>query len=136
MSIRMLFRGPECIPLRWLRDTPSTHRRRLRPSVSGHRSPRLRLPGVENLAGVRRQLALAPWLALILSCLLFAAGHLYQGLTGLIIALVQGVYFGMLFLKLGNLHALAIAHALYNLTVLILTLYADILPLPGTFGMF
>ncbi len=65
---------------------------------------------------------LAPLPAVVLSTLLFASGHLYQGAAGLIVALAQGVYFGLLFLRRRRLHELALAHALYNLTVLVLTL--------------
>jgi membrane protease YdiL (CAAX protease family) len=69
-----------------------------------------------------RQLALPPWAAAALSTILFAAGHLYQGLSGFIVATVLGVCFALLFLRLRNLHRLAIAHALYNLAVLGATL--------------
>ena len=73
---------------------------------------------------------LAPLPAVGLSALLFASGHLYQGVAGLVVALAQGVYFSLLFLRWRSLHALALAHALYNLTVLVLTLLPTI-PLPA-----
>jgi hypothetical protein len=82
------------------------------------------------------ELALSPAVGLALSCLLFAAGHLYQGLAGLIVALVQGIYFGLIFIKTGNLHSIALAHGLYNLTVLLLTLFTDSLPIGLAMIMF
>jgi len=60
-----------------------------------------------------------------MSTLLFAAGHAYQGVSGLIVALIQGLYFAILFILLKNIHPLAIAHALYNTSVLIVSLFAD-----------
>jgi membrane protease YdiL (CAAX protease family) len=65
--------------------------------------------------------------ALPASCLLFAMGHLYQGPAGFLTALALGILFGLLFLRNRNLHPLAVAHALYNTTVLIASLM-----LPGT----
>lgn len=53
--------------------------------------------------------------ALALSSLLFAAGHAYQGPVGMLSAGLVGLVFGRAFLKGGSLHALAWAHALYNL---------------------
>lgn len=68
--------------------------------------------------------------AILLSTLLFASGHLYQGAAGLIVATAQGLYFGLVFTRSRNLHILALAHALYNLTVLLLTLWRNSV-LPG-----
>ena len=61
--------------------------------------------------------------ALGASCVLFALGHLYQGLGGFVTALCLGLLFGTLFLRSRNLHRLAIAHALYNTLVLAATLW-------------
>jgi hypothetical protein len=63
--------------------------------------------------GVRRAGAVA------VSTVLFALGHIYQGVLGIAVSLVIGALFGMLYVRRRNLHALAIAHALYNLTVLL-----------------
>ncbi|MBN1837650.1 MAG: CPBP family intramembrane metalloprotease, partial [Spirochaetales bacterium] len=57
------------------------------------------------------------------SCLLFALGHLYQGLSGFLTGLAIGTLFGVLFLRGRNLHPLAIAHALYNTMVLAASLW-------------
>lgn len=70
-----------------------------------------------------RQLGLPSWVAAASSTALFAAGHLYQGLSGLIVATLLGACFALVFLRLRNLHRLAIAHGLYNLTVLAATLF-------------
>jgi len=60
-----------------------------------------------------------------MSTLLFASGHVYQGLAGFAVAVIQGLYFSVLFIRLKNIHPLAIAHGLYNTTVLIVTLFMD-----------
>jgi membrane protease YdiL (CAAX protease family) len=70
------------------------------------------------------QLQLPGFVAVGLSTLLFAAGHVYQGVAGLTVALMQGLYFAILFVRFRNIHPLAVAHALYNATVLIITLFA------------
>jgi len=70
-----------------------------------------------------RQLQLPGFIGIGLSTLLFAAGHVYQGAAGLAVALIQGLYFAVLFVRFKNIHPLAVAHALYNATVLIFTLY-------------
>ncbi len=66
-------------------------------------------------------LGVPPAGAVAASTVLFATGHLYQGVPGLAVALVQGLYFALLFLRTRNLHALAIAHGLYNLAALLLS---------------
>jgi membrane protease YdiL (CAAX protease family) len=72
-----------------------------------------------------RQLHVPVVLGIGLSSLVFAAGHLYQGAAGLAVALIQGVYFSILFVRTKNVHPLAIAHGLYNTTVLIITLIVE-----------
>lgn len=64
-----------------------------------------------------------PRAAVLLSAVLFSSGHFYQGPAGLIMAPAQGLLFGAFFLRRRNLHALALGHALYNLTVLALTVF-------------
>ncbi len=86
-----------------------------------------------------RQAGLPPAAAVAVSGLLFASGHAYQGVLGLAVALALGLYFAVAFTRLHNLHRVAWAHALYNLTVLTATLLGDRFPLPGawpgvTFG--
>lgn len=72
-----------------------------------------------------RQLQLPIFLGIGMSTLLFAAGHVYQGAAGLAVALIQGVYFSILFVRIKNIHPLAVAHGLYNATVLVITLFVE-----------
>lgn len=59
--------------------------------------------------------------AVICFNLLFAAGHLYQGLAGFFTAFSTGLLLSLLFLWKRNLHLNAIGHGLYNYTVLLLS---------------
>jgi membrane protease YdiL (CAAX protease family) len=72
-----------------------------------------------------RQLQLPVFVAIGMSTLLFAAGHVYQGVAGLAVALIQGAYFSILFVRFKNIHPLAVAHGLYNATVLVITLFVE-----------
>lgn len=65
------------------------------------------------------QLGLGGLGAIIVSTILFSIGHLYQGVAGLAVSLVIGMLFGVIYVRRRNLHGLAIAHALYNVTVLL-----------------
>jgi membrane protease YdiL (CAAX protease family) len=71
------------------------------------------------------QLRLPVFLGIGMSTLLFAAGHSYQGVAGLAVALIQGLYFSILFVRFRNIHPIAVAHGLYNATVLIITLFVQ-----------
>lgn len=62
------------------------------------------------------------WLSIGLAALLFSAGHVYQGISGFLVALTIGIYFSLWFFKRRNLHILAIAHGLYNFFILLLTI--------------
>jgi len=68
------------------------------------------------------QLGVNPYFGVLAGTLLFSLGHLYQGPAGLIVAFIQGIYFGLIFLHKKNIHLLALAHTLYNLTILAITL--------------
>jgi hypothetical protein len=78
------------------------------------------------------QAGLHPALSVTASSLLFAAGHAYQGPTGFAVAMLMGVYFALVFLRMRNLHRLAWAHGLYNAVILASTLLArdQALPVP------
>lgn len=65
----------------------------------------------------------SPWNRLIIVNLIFATGHLYQGLPGGITALVLGMFFSFIFIKKRNIHITAIVHGLYNFTALLISLY-------------
>lgn len=57
--------------------------------------------------------------AVAVSTLLFAVGHLYEGVGGVVVATITGVYFSVIFLYRRNAHELAIAHAAYNFAALL-----------------
>ncbi len=59
------------------------------------------------------------YLSLPASTLLFALGHVYQGVSGFVVALVLGLYFGVLFRKTRSIHLVSIAHGAYNSVALI-----------------
>jgi hypothetical protein len=56
--------------------------------------------------------------AVIAAALVYAVGHAYEGPLAILLALAQGGAFGALLLRGASLHALALAHALYNFVVL------------------
>ncbi|TFG78903.1 MAG: CPBP family intramembrane metalloprotease, partial [Spirochaetales bacterium] len=58
------------------------------------------------------------------SVALFTAGHAYQGTAGLISAALLGSALAVAYLRGTNLHALAWAHAGYNLLLLLASLGA------------
>ncbi len=51
--------------------------------------------------------------------LLFASGHLYQGIIGFAVTFIIGIFFSVIFLKNRNVHSIAIGHALYDFGVLL-----------------
>lgn len=61
-------------------------------------------------------------LSVAVSTLLFCAGHAYQGPLGLATSVALGVLFAGVYLRRGSLHVIAMAHGLYNATVLCLSL--------------
>ncbi len=66
-------------------------------------------------------MGLAPAAAAASSAVLFAAGHAYQGIGGALFALVQGTIFAFAYYRKSSIHVLALAHALYNFGLLLLT---------------
>ena len=60
------------------------------------------------------QLGLSSTMAILVSALLFSLGHSYQGVQGLLFALLAGLALGYLFQKIHRIHPLAIGHAAYN----------------------
>ncbi len=59
---------------------------------------------------------------LIITSLLFASGHLYQGTGGFISTFGIGIFFSLVFLKERRVHSIAIAHSLYNFSVLFISI--------------
>jgi hypothetical protein len=56
------------------------------------------------------------------SSILFCAGHFYQGPLGIATSAALGILFASVYLRRRNLHVIAIAHGLYNASVLCLSL--------------
>ncbi|GHV82829.1 hypothetical protein AGMMS50212_01690 [Spirochaetia bacterium] len=58
--------------------------------------------------------------AMLISTVLFAAAHLWEGPWGVINALFAGIFLSCLFQYKKSLHSIALAHALYNISVYIM----------------
>jgi len=58
--------------------------------------------------------------ALALSVALFSICHIYEGPWGFINAIISGTILGFVFLRYNSLHGIAIAHAVYNVSVYVL----------------
>jgi len=59
--------------------------------------------------------------ALAVGALLFATGHLYQGIMGFVLSLAIGLVLGAVYYRTRSLHGIAVAHGLYNFAVLLLS---------------
>ena len=59
------------------------------------------------------------WLAAILSSAAFSLGHLYQGLTGVILTFVYGLLFTGLFIARGSVFPCIVAHFLQDALILL-----------------
>jgi membrane protease YdiL (CAAX protease family) len=68
--------------------------------------------------------------AVAASSLLFMWGHIYQGWAAVAFALLQSIVFCLFYLRVRNVHLLAVSHGLYNFLALVLTVV-----LPETAGM-
>jgi len=68
----------------------------------------------------RVELNLSSKSALIFSVALFSICHIYEGPWGFMNAVLSGTFLCFMFLKYNSLHGIAIAHALYNISVYIL----------------
>lgn len=58
-------------------------------------------------------------LALGVAALVFALGHIYQGLAGFVVSLTIGLVLAAVYYRTRSLHGVAVAHGLYNLLVLL-----------------
>ncbi len=74
------------------------------------------------LLTVLQDFGLGPRSAIAASTLLFALGHLYEGLEGLLGTAVIGLVLSLLFLRRRDLHSIALAHGMYNFSALLLSL--------------
>jgi hypothetical protein len=77
------------------------------------------------------QLGFPTALSVVVSTLLFCAGHVYQGPLGIATSAALGALFAGVYLKRGSLHLIAVAHGLYNASVLCLSLLPSS-PLPAS----
>jgi membrane protease YdiL (CAAX protease family) len=66
-------------------------------------------------------LGVKPGWAVAGSALVFGMAHFYEGIFGVALAGVVGAFFGFVFVRSKDLHAVAGAHALYNLGVWLLS---------------
>ncbi|MFW5684841.1 MAG: CPBP family intramembrane glutamic endopeptidase [Spirochaetota bacterium] len=62
---------------------------------------------------------LHPRVVLAAGALVFATGHLYQGVAGFVMALAIGIVLGEVYLRTKSLHGIAVAHGVYNFLVLV-----------------
>jgi membrane protease YdiL (CAAX protease family) len=60
--------------------------------------------------------------AVIVSTLLFAAGHIYAGYFAFAAIAVIGTFLSFIFIKTRSIHVVAIGHGLYNFSVLIISM--------------
>jgi membrane protease YdiL (CAAX protease family) len=60
------------------------------------------------------------WICIIFVNLLFGAGHIYQGLMGVLGTFVIGIVFSIEFEKHNNIYTISIFHALRNIIDLII----------------
>ena len=59
----------------------------------------------------------SPVIRVILSTVLFALCHVYEGYWGMLNAAIAGVFLGVIFLRFRSIHGVALAHAGYNMFV-------------------
>jgi uncharacterized protein len=68
----------------------------------------------------REELNLNAVSSLLLSVILFAICHIYEGPWGFLNAVISGAILGFVFLRYNSLHGIAIAHAFYNISVFVI----------------
>ncbi len=77
------------------------------------------------------QAGMPTWAGLALSTALFSAGHLYEGILGVVLAVCLGALFSIAYLRHRSLHVVAISHGLYNALALCIGLFE---PSSSAFG--
>lgn len=76
------------------------------------------------LLGRLDEAGLPAWACVALSTALFAAGHIYEGVLGVLITAVIGLGLALAYLRTRSLHVVALAHGLYNVLSLAVGLLA------------
>jgi membrane protease YdiL (CAAX protease family) len=69
------------------------------------------------LLSKREEMGLGQHRAVLVSTLLFAFCHVYEGPWGFLNAALSGVLLAFIFLRFRSLHGISIAHAMYNILV-------------------
>jgi membrane protease YdiL (CAAX protease family) len=69
------------------------------------------------LLSKREEMGLGPHRAVLVSTLLFALCHVYEGPWGFLNSTLSGVILAVVFLRFRSLHGIAAAHAMYNILV-------------------
>jgi len=77
------------------------------------------------LDGQLRKIGMSPACAAITGIVLFASGHLYQGIVPALGTALIGTVLLIIFRCRRSLHTVALGHGLYNFTVLLLSLVSD-----------
>jgi len=69
------------------------------------------------LLSKREELNMSAASALAFSVILFSVCHIYEGPWGFLNAVISGTILGFMFLRYNAFHGIAIAHALYNISI-------------------
>jgi membrane protease YdiL (CAAX protease family) len=68
----------------------------------------------------REELNLNAVSSLVFSVVMFAVCHIYEGPWGFLNAVISGAILGFVFLRYNSLHGIAVAHALYNISLFVI----------------
>jgi len=73
----------------------------------------------------REELNLNAPSALALSVVMFSICHIYEGPWGFLNAVISGTILGFIFLRYYSLHGIAIAHAVYNISIYVINVLVN-----------
>jgi membrane protease YdiL (CAAX protease family) len=62
-------------------------------------------------------------LSVLINTVLFGMLHSYEGIAAMIFAGIAALYFSLVFVRVKNLHVIAIAHGIFNSSILILSYF-------------
>jgi membrane protease YdiL (CAAX protease family) len=63
--------------------------------------------------------------ALVFSVILFSICHIYEGPWGFMNAVISGTILGFIFLRYYSIHGIALAHAMYNISIYIINAFIN-----------
>ena len=69
------------------------------------------------LLSKRDAMGLGPHRAILISTMVFASCHIYEGPWGFLNAALSGIVLAYIFLRFRSLHGIAVSHAMYNIAV-------------------